>query len=91
MTDLPVPAVCLVILDGWGIAPAGEVPVPGIEEIALPQPRLTPPGSLGAICTSDPFERVLHAFGQSQPDSIRIFARDFGLGLQRQGGKVDER
>ena len=71
-------ALLRTFADAFGIAPAGEVPVPRIEEIALPPPRLTPPGSLGAICTSDPFERVLHSFGQSQPDSIRIFARDFG-------------
>ena len=29
------------------------------------------------MCTSDRYERVLHAFGQSQPDSIRIYAGDF--------------
>jgi alkyldihydroxyacetonephosphate synthase len=32
---------------------------------------------LSGVCTQEPYERVLHSFGQSQPDSIRIFAGDF--------------
>lgn len=70
-------ALLRTFADAFGIAPAGEIPAPCVEDIALAPSRLTPPGGLATICTSDPFERVLHAFGQSQPDSIRIFARDF--------------
>jgi alkyldihydroxyacetonephosphate synthase len=62
---------------GFGIEPTGEIAAPRMEDIVLPAPRLAPPGRLKTICTSDPYERILHAFGQSQPDSIRIFARDF--------------
>jgi alkyldihydroxyacetonephosphate synthase len=70
-------ALLRTFADGLGITPSGEIATPRVEDIDLPAPRLTPPGTLSSICTSDPFERILHAFGQSQPDSIRIFARDF--------------
>ena len=62
----------------FGIWASGSARVPPLDGISLPAPRLSPPESLGAICTQEPYERILHAFGQSQPDSIRIFARDFG-------------
>ncbi|MDE0234618.1 MAG: FAD-binding oxidoreductase [bacterium] len=60
-----------------GIRGSGNAPVPPLDGISLRAPRLNPPDSLDAICTQEPYERILHAFGQSQPDSIRIFARDF--------------
>ena len=56
---------------------SGDGDVPSLDEIDLPAPRLVPPVGLAAVCTQEPYERILHAFGQSQPDSIRIFARDF--------------
>ena len=63
--------------DGFGINPTAEGKRPGIDDIALAAARLTPPPSLTSVCTTEPFERILHSFGQSQPDSIRTFARDF--------------
>jgi alkyldihydroxyacetonephosphate synthase len=70
-------ALLRVFAEDFGILPNGEIPVPRLEDIRLARPRIAPPGSLSGICTSDPYERILHAFGQSQPDSIRIFDRDF--------------
>ncbi|MDE0121784.1 MAG: FAD-binding oxidoreductase [bacterium] len=61
----------------FGIRGSGNAHVPPLDGISLRAPRLKPPDSLEAICTQEPYERILHAFGQSQPDSIRIFARDF--------------
>ena len=61
----------------FGIRGSGDASVPHLEGISLPAPLLNPPGSLAPICTQEPYERILHSFGQSQPDSIRIFARDF--------------
>jgi alkyldihydroxyacetonephosphate synthase len=62
----------------WGWGYEGE----GLDEEATsallsPAPRLSPPASIAGFCTSTPYERVLHAFGQSQPDSIRIYAGDW--------------
>ncbi len=61
----------------YGIVPSGTGAAPPLGDIALPPPRLAPPPALAPLCTQHPYERVLHSFGQSQPDSIRIFARDF--------------
>ena len=62
----------------FGINPSGDLYVPRLDELTLQPARLDPPFGLAGICTQEPYERVLHSFGQSQPDSIRIFARDFG-------------
>ncbi|MDH3667508.1 MAG: FAD-binding oxidoreductase [Paracoccaceae bacterium] len=63
--------------EGYGIRPTDDGAFPTLDAISLAAPRLTPPSSLAKICTSDKFERMLHAFGQSQPDSIRIYEGDF--------------
>ena len=34
--------------------------------------------SLAASCTSEPYERLLHTYGKSFPEAVRIFERDFG-------------
>ena len=51
--------------------------VPKVEEIELAAPRLQAPGSLGEICTTDPWERLVHSYGRSFPDSVRVFRRSF--------------
>ncbi|MCQ3805278.1 MAG: FAD-binding oxidoreductase [bacterium] len=61
----------------FGIRGAGNGRIPAIEEIILPVARLQPPAGIASICTQEPYERVLHSFGQSQPDSIRVFQADF--------------
>ena len=61
----------------YGVTATGTGAVPALDGLALPPGRLEPPASLDSICTQEPYERALHSFGQSQPDSIRIFARDF--------------
>ena len=63
--------------EGFGIVPSDDGRMPALEDIESPVPRLTWPASLADICTNDKYERVLHAFGQSQPDSVRIFMGDF--------------
>ncbi|MEA2332102.1 MAG: alkyldihydroxyacetonephosphate synthase [Thermoleophilaceae bacterium] len=54
-----------------GFGPAEIQWPPGLEEIELPPPRLKPPDSLADICTSDPRERVTHAYGKSYRDLVR--------------------
>ena len=61
----------------YGIEGTGGGRIPALGDIDLRAPRLEPPAGLSAICTQEPYQRVLHSFGQSQPDSIRIFSRDF--------------
>jgi alkyldihydroxyacetonephosphate synthase len=50
---------------------------PHESEIALRAPRLAPPPSLAGVLTADPYERLLHTYGKSYPETVRAFARDF--------------
>ncbi len=50
---------------------------PAAEDVRLRSPRLTIPTALLPICTTEHYERLLHSYGSSFPDSVRIFARDF--------------
>ena len=61
----------------YRIAGSGTGEIPSLDGIELRPSRLHPPAGLAPMCTQEPYERVLHSFGQSQPDSIRIFAGDF--------------
>jgi alkyldihydroxyacetonephosphate synthase len=51
--------------------------IPEVGEVDLRPPRITPPATLAATCTSEPYERLLHSYGKSFPEAVRIFARDF--------------
>jgi alkyldihydroxyacetonephosphate synthase len=55
------------------------VAVPKLEELSLPAPRLSPPAALAAVCTSEPYERALHAYGKSYPDYLRAMRGDFDV------------
>ncbi len=58
-------------------APEGEPrTVPQVAEIDLRRPRIGPPPALAAICTSEPYERLVHSGGKSFPETLRIFERD---------------
>ena len=47
-----------------------ERPV-GVEDLDLPAPRLAPPSSLAAICSSDTYERALRSVGRGYRDIVR--------------------
>ena len=52
--------------------PIGEVEQPvALESIVLPEPRLQVPG--GALWSTDPRDRIEHAYGRSFPDTVRAF------------------
>ena len=67
-------ALLATLSDGFGIRPTGHGVAPALDEIDLPSRRLAVPASLSKICKDEPYERILHSFGQSQPDSIRTFS-----------------
>ena len=52
-------------------------PPPQASEIALRAPRVAPPAALADVLTDDPYERLLHTYGKSYPETVRAFARDF--------------
>lgn len=49
---------------------------PRVEDFALRVPRVLPSATVAGICRSDPYERLVHAYGKSFPDSVRMFNRD---------------
>lgn len=53
------------------------VEAPTIEEVDLRPPRLTPPSSLEAICSTEPYERAGHTYGKSFRDVVRALERRF--------------
>ncbi len=60
-----------------GFGPADVERPARLEDIELPPPRLEPPGSLAAICRTDPYERAAHAYGKSYRDVVRAFRGRF--------------
>jgi alkyldihydroxyacetonephosphate synthase len=60
---------------GFG-SPEPEQPVP-LSEVSLPTPRLRPPESLAAFCSTDDYERALHGYGRSYRDIVRAFRGRF--------------
>jgi alkyldihydroxyacetonephosphate synthase len=62
----------------FGIGEFEERRPPALAEIALRAPRLSPPPSLGAICSSAPYDRAAHTYGKSFLDYVRGLAGDYG-------------
>ncbi len=56
------------------LAPA---PLPRIEEIELPAPRVRPPAALAPIASDEAWERARHSYGRSYRDAVRAQRRDF--------------
>ena len=54
-----------------GFEPAEVERPPRLEEIELPPPRVEPPSSLAEICSSEPYERITHAYGKAYRDLVR--------------------
>jgi alkyldihydroxyacetonephosphate synthase len=53
------------------------LPVPAIGELRMPAPRIRPPGSLAALCTTDPEIRAGHTYGKAYRDVIRALRGEF--------------
>jgi len=50
---------------------------PRLEELSLRATRLTPPDTLAALCSTDPFERAAHSYGKAFRDVVRAFRREY--------------
>jgi alkyldihydroxyacetonephosphate synthase len=50
---------------------------PRLEELDLAAPRLTPPESIAALVSADPYDRAAHTYGRSFRDLVRAFRRDY--------------
>ena len=64
------------VADRLGVEPRLSPP-PQASEIALRAPRVAAPAALAGVLTPDPYERLLHTYGKSFPETVRAFAHDF--------------
>ena len=58
----------------FGVDRFDERRPPALSEIALRQPRITPPQALAASCSSEPYDRAAHTYGKSFSDYARGLA-----------------
>jgi alkyldihydroxyacetonephosphate synthase len=63
--------------DRFGIDGVRIEEPPREEELELRAPRLSPPTSLGAAFSTDPYDRAAHTYGRSFRDLVRAFRRDY--------------
>src|SRR5271169_7185524 len=47
------------------------IPVPNLEDLSLRAPRVKPPASLAAFCTTERYDRAAHTYGKSYLDYVR--------------------
>ena len=52
-------------------------PVPSSKDLDLRPPRITIPGPLASICSTDTHERAVHTYGRNFEDRIRAFNLQF--------------
>ena len=64
------------VSDRLGVEPRLSAP-PQASDIALRAPRVVAPAALAGLLTHEPYERLLHTYGKSYPETVRAFARDF--------------
>ena len=53
----------------------GEISTPRESEFALRAPRVSVPQSLAALVSITPYDRLVHSYGKSFPDIVRMFMR----------------
>jgi alkyldihydroxyacetonephosphate synthase len=64
------------LFDRLGVEPR-PVAAPRLEDINLRPPRVTAPATIAGAFTEDPYERLLHTYGKSYPETVCAFSRDF--------------
>ncbi len=60
-----------------GVGAPEPRPLPRIEDVALPEARVEPPGELAGFSTAARRDRVTHTYGKSFRDQVRGFEGDF--------------
>ena len=60
-----------------GVEQSAAAAPPQASEITLRAPGISAPAALASVLTQDPYERLMHTYGKSYPETVRAFARDF--------------
>src|SRR5215472_10173855 len=66
-----------VVAARFGIELGAPLRPPFIDEIRLGAPRITPPDSIAAICSTTTGERAAHSYGKSYRDVVRSLRREY--------------
>ena len=61
----------------YGVDDLPTAEAPKLSEIELRAPRVSAPGALAERSSTDPWDRLVHSYGKSYPDSVRAFMRQF--------------
>jgi alkyldihydroxyacetonephosphate synthase len=65
------------LADRLGVDQPRVVAAPRVADIGLRAPRVAAPGAIAHLLTDDPYERLLHTYGKSYPETVRASNRDF--------------
>ncbi len=52
-------------------------PLPRVEDLELRPPRIAPPASLQAVCSTTTYDRAAHSYGKACPDLLRAVHAEF--------------
>ena len=69
--------IARAVAERFGADDLELAPVPRIEDVSLPEPRLAPPPALAEICSTSPLDRASHTYGKSYRDIVRGVRREF--------------
>ena len=75
VTDAETQLIAQVFSQRFGAALVPEAG-PRPEDFALRPSRLSPPSQIADFCFSTDYERLVHAYGKSFPDYVRLLNRD---------------
>jgi alkyldihydroxyacetonephosphate synthase len=76
-TDDHVRAIGELLATRFACGPRTLAPVPSLDAIALPAPRLTPPPAIAAFSSQTAADRAGHTYGKSFRDVVRGVRGDF--------------
>ncbi|MQA60569.1 MAG: FAD-binding protein [Actinophytocola sp.] len=71
-SDEMVPdAECAALASQLPGLPERPLPAPDVDDLQLPEPRLTPPASLAQVVSMLPLDRASHTYGKAYRDVVR--------------------
>jgi alkyldihydroxyacetonephosphate synthase len=77
LSDSEVEDIGRDMLARFGVEPQPIAEPPALASLSLPEPRLSPPSSLEALCSQDQRERAVHTLGKSYDDLVRGIRGDY--------------
>lgn len=63
--------------ESFGVKGFERIPMPSPDGVQLRKPRIKAPEILSAISSTEHYDRLVHTYGKSFPDYVRIYEHDF--------------